>query len=137
MEWQIRPDRPVYLQLVEQLELAVLTGEYPPGSRVPAVRELAAQAAVNPNTMQRALAQLEAQGLLETHRTAGRTVCADEAALAALRRRRAAEYARAYLAAAARLGMPAQQAVALVRREAESAAAGCAGPEGPGPEKEE
>ena len=55
MTWNIQPDRPVYLQLIEQLELALVIGEYPPGTRMPAVRELAAQACVNPNTMQRAL----------------------------------------------------------------------------------
>ena len=51
MEWQIAAGRPVYIQLVEQLERAVVTGVYPPGERVPAVRDLAAQAQVNPNTM--------------------------------------------------------------------------------------
>ena len=74
MAWDIRADRPVYLQLVEYLQTAVVTGEYPPGSRIPPVRELAGQAGVNPNTMQRALAELETQGLVETHRTSGRTV---------------------------------------------------------------
>ena len=54
MAWDIRADRPVYLQLVEHLQTAVVTGEYPPGSRIPPVRELAGQAGVNPNTMQRA-----------------------------------------------------------------------------------
>ena len=69
MAWDIRADRPVYLQLVEHLQTAVVTGEYPPGSRIPPVRELAGQAGVNPNTMQRALAELETQGLVETGRT--------------------------------------------------------------------
>ena len=50
MTWNIQPDRPVYLQLIEQLELALVIGEYPPGTRMPTVRELAAQAGVNPNT---------------------------------------------------------------------------------------
>ena len=63
MNWNITAGRPVYVQLVEQLELALVAGEFPPGSRIPPVRELAADAGVNPNTMQRALAQLEAEGL--------------------------------------------------------------------------
>lgn len=71
MDWTIVAGRPVYLQLIEQLELAIITGEYPPGEKIPGVRDLAAQAQVNPNTMQRALAELEARGLLETQRTAG------------------------------------------------------------------
>ena len=55
MNWNITAGRPVYVQLVEQLELALVAGEFPPGSRIPPVRELAADAGVNPNTMQRAL----------------------------------------------------------------------------------
>ena len=118
MKWEIRPDRPVYVQLVERLEAAILTGEYPPGQRVPAVRELAAQAAVNPNTMQRALTELEARGLLETHRTAGRTVTSDGAKLAALRAGLAREQTRAFLTQMRALGLSAQEAVALLDAEA-------------------
>ena len=77
MKWKFRGDRPIYAQLIEQLERGILTGEYPPGSAIPSVRTLALEAEVNPNTMQRALAELETQGLLHTHRTAGRTVTED------------------------------------------------------------
>ena len=88
---------PYYVQLVEQLELALVAGEFPPGSRIPPVRELAADAGVNPNTMQRALQELESRGLLQAQRTAGRTVTADDAALHALRRRRAQTLAGEFL----------------------------------------
>jgi DNA-binding transcriptional regulator YhcF (GntR family) len=71
MNWNITAGRPVYVQLVEQLELALVAGEFPPGSRIPPVRELAADAGVNPNTMQRALQELESRGLLQAQRTAG------------------------------------------------------------------
>ena len=74
MDWNITAGRPVYVQLVEHLELALLTGLWPPGSRVPPVRELAAEAAVNPNTMQRALQELESRGLLQAQRTAALAV---------------------------------------------------------------
>ena len=97
MKWNITADRPVYLQLIEQLELAIVAGEYRAGARLPGVREMAAGAAVNPNTMQRALQELEARGLLNTQRTAGRTVTADDAALHALRRRRAQTLAGEFL----------------------------------------
>ena len=59
MEWSFHSNQPIYTQLIEQLTLAILSGEYPTGGKLPAVRELAAEAGVNPNTMQRALAQLE------------------------------------------------------------------------------
>lgn len=87
MEWNITGGRPVYVQLVEQMELALANGTFPPGSKVPPVRELAAQAGVNPNTMQRALQELESRGLLQAQRTAGRTVTADAEVLRQLRRR--------------------------------------------------
>ena len=97
MNWNITAGRPVYVQLIEQLELALVAGEFPPGSRIPPVRELAADAGVNPNTMQRALQELEGRGLLQAQRTAGRTVTADDAALRALRRRRAKALAEEFL----------------------------------------
>lgn len=74
MNWTFREDRPIWVQLTEQLTLRIVSGEYGPGAAVPAVRALAAEAGVNPNTMQRAMAELENQGLVETRRTAGRTV---------------------------------------------------------------
>ncbi len=77
MNWSITGGRPVYLQLIEQMERAIVAGEYRAGARLPGVRELAAEAAVNPNTMQRALQELEARGLINTQRTAGRTVTGD------------------------------------------------------------
>ena len=97
MQWNITAGRPVYLQLIEQIELAIVTGEYPAGSRIPPVRELAAQAGVNPNTMQRVLQELESRGLLQAQRTAGRIVTADAPTLQALRTRRALARAQAFL----------------------------------------
>lgn len=85
MEWIFRKDRPIYTQLVEHLQGGVLTGEYPPGSVIPSVRLLAEQAEVNPNTMQRAFAELDGQGLFHTHRTMGRTVTEDESMIEKLR----------------------------------------------------
>ena len=86
MDWVFTEDRPIWQQLMEQITLLILNGDYPPGSRLPAVRELAAQAGVNPNTMQRAMAQLEQKGLAVGSRTAGRTVTEDTAVIQAARR---------------------------------------------------
>lgn len=74
MEWKIETDRPVYLQLVEQIKLRIISGIYKAGDRLPAVRELAAEASVNPNTMQKAFNELEGGGLVVTMRTAGRYI---------------------------------------------------------------
>lgn len=116
MHWNITAGRPVYLQLVEQLELALVTGTFPPGSRIPPVRELAAEAEVNPNTMQRALQELESRGLLQAQRTAGRTVTADEATLHALRQRRAAALARDFLQQMHSLGLTPGEVRALLEQ---------------------
>lgn len=74
MAWDLNSDRPIYIQLVEQIELKICGGIYPLGSKLPSVRDLAQEAAVNPNTMQRALVKLEEDGLLYANRTSGRFV---------------------------------------------------------------
>ena len=120
MDWRLTGDRPIWQQLAEQVTERILAGEYPPGSRLPAVRELAAQAGVNPNTMQRALAQLEQDGLAVTSRTAGRTVTEDQTIIRAARERRARAAARTYLAALAALGYGPGDAGRLIEEEAEA-----------------
>lgn len=77
MLWELKSDRPIYTQLVEQIKLMVFSGAYPLGSRLPSVRDMAQEAEVNPNTMQRALAKLEEDGLIITHRTSGRSITED------------------------------------------------------------
>ena len=85
MPWKLSSDRPIWLQLQEQLKLQILAGKYASGERFPSVRDLASEAAVNPNTMQKALAALEQDGLLIGSRTNGRTVTTDESLLLSMR----------------------------------------------------
>lgn len=77
MRWELKSDRPIYTQLIEQIQLLIFSGVYPLGSKLPSVRDLAQEASVNPNTMQRALAKLEEDGLIITHRTSGRSITED------------------------------------------------------------
>lgn len=77
MSWNLSNDRPIYLQLVEQIQRKILSGEYKTGERFPSVRDLARESAVNPNTMQRALQELEQSELIINNRTMGRTVTKD------------------------------------------------------------
>lgn len=79
MQWELNSERPVYLQLIEQIQAGIITGYYKPGDKLPSVRDLAAEATVNPNTMQKALAELERVGLVFTNRTSGRFITSDEA----------------------------------------------------------
>lgn len=92
MPWNFTADTPIYLQIAEIIKLRILRGEYPPGTRIPSVRELAQEAAVNPNTMQRALALLKEEGLLITRRTTGRTVTEHQDLIQLTRRALAKEY---------------------------------------------
>ncbi len=85
MAWQFTSNRPIYSQIVDEIELRILNGTYEMGMRLPSVRDLAVLAAVNPNTMQRALSELEEMGLVSTQRNTGRTVTTDEAAVARAR----------------------------------------------------
>ncbi len=116
MEWTITGDRPVYLQLIEQMERAMAAGEYGAGQRLPGVRELAAGASVNPNTMQRALQELEARGLLVTQRTAGRSVTGDAARIARLRAELAQRQIEAFLENMRLLGCDGPQTLALLQK---------------------
>ena len=86
MQWKFTGSQPVYMQIMEQIRGAILAGEFPPGSRIPPVREFAAQAQVNPNTMQRAMLELEREGLLITDGTVGRYVTQDAAVLDDMRK---------------------------------------------------
>lgn len=117
MDWCIENDRPIWLQLYEQLILRIVTGTYPMGSRIPAVRELAAEAGVNPNTMQRALAHLEENGLAVTNRTAGRTVTEDADCVNAIRMELAQAQIRGYLQGMQTLGFTEAEARALLVKE--------------------
>lgn len=105
MEWNFDNDRPIYTQLLEQIELKIISGEYPLGSKMPSVRELAAEAAVNPNTMQRALQELERNGLVTTQRTSGRTITENEQIVREIRDRIAIEHTTKYLGVMKQLGM--------------------------------
>ncbi|MCL2881742.1 MAG: GntR family transcriptional regulator [Coriobacteriia bacterium] len=78
---QFTASSPIYTQISERIGMQIMTAEYPAGSDLPSVRDLAADFGVNPNTMQRALSDLESRGLIDTHRTAGRTVTEDQQAI--------------------------------------------------------
>lgn len=78
MQWELNSDKPVYLQLLEQIQVEIISGKYKAGEKLPSVRDLATQATVNPNTMQRAMTELERDGLVYANRTAGRFITSDE-----------------------------------------------------------
>lgn len=121
MSWELVNDRPIWVQLIEQLTRRIVSGEYPPGARVPSVRDLAAEAGVNPNTMQRAFAELERLELIRTQRTAGRTVTEDIARIEREKRRLAQAGIDAFWQALAQLGYDRAQALELLRQDLQQA----------------
>ena len=115
MAWKFDDSRSIYVQLVEQIQVLILTGTYPPGGRLPAVRELASEAGVNPNTMQRALAELERTGLVHSNRTSGRFVTEDSEMIEALKRSFARNEALAFCGRLRTLGYTTEEIVLLIR----------------------
>lgn len=113
MPWSFAPNQPIYTQLIDRLRRAVAAGEYPAGSRLPAVRELAAEAGINPNTVQRAFLELEREGLIYSQRTSGRFVTDDPDAIARARNTLASEQVRQYLSAMRALGFSQDEAAGL------------------------
>ena len=114
MSEQFDASRPIYAQLVERLKAKILAGTYPPGAHLDSVRDMAAAAGVNPNTMQRALAQLEAEGLLRTERTSGRFVTEDTNLIEQLRAAAAREIAADFLEKMRSIGYTPEKAAALL-----------------------
>lgn len=105
MAWSFDADRPIFQQIEDILTARILAGQYAPGEKLPAVRELALEAGVNPNTMQRALADVEARGLVFTLRGDGRYVSEEEVAVRKARQQSAARYVDDMIAALTALGI--------------------------------
>ncbi|MGN1014729.1 MAG: GntR family transcriptional regulator [Butyricicoccus sp.] len=116
MQWNLSDDRPIYLQLMETLMQAITSGALPAGSRLPSVRDLAAEAGVNPNTMQRALAELERQGLIYSQRTAGRFITDEAQRIRDKRKELAMEQIRIFLSAMKDMGYSAQETLELIQQ---------------------
>ena len=123
MTWDFKSDQPIYRQLMDALRMRIVNGTYPPGERIPAVRELAMEAGVNPNTMQRALAELEREGLLISQRTSGRFVTDDQDLMQALRVNMAREYIAEMFEMLRRLGLSPEQSNAAIDKFQEEQAA--------------
>lgn len=114
MAWDLDSDRPIYAQLVERLQMQIVSGHYLPGGKLPSVRELAATAAVNPNTMQRAFAELERSGLIITQRTNGRTVTEDEEQIRMVKEMIAKEHLKSFFVKMKELGFSKEEIIQLI-----------------------
>lgn len=116
MPWNLDNDRPIYLQLMEKIQQDIIAGIYPPGDRLPSVRELAMDAAVNPNTMQKALSELERNGLVYSKRTSGRFITEDKTMLQQLKDTTATEHIREFFEKMRQLGFENDETLALIQK---------------------
>ena len=122
MPWELDSDRPIYAQIVDRLKHEIVSGFYPPGSRLPSVRDLAAQASVNPNTMQKALSELERSGLVYAQRTSGRYITEDTHIMKHLKQQLAHEQILQFLEAMSHLGFTKEESIRLLIEESKEEA---------------
>ncbi|MCM1187037.1 MAG: GntR family transcriptional regulator [Lachnoclostridium sp.] len=116
MAWNLTSDRPIYAQLVEIIQMQIVSGSYPPGAKLPTVRELAATAAVNPNTMQKAFSELERSGLIITQRTNGRNVTENQELIQNIRQKLAADYKADFFEKMQKLGFSEKDTAAFLEQ---------------------
>lgn len=116
MPWNLDNDRPIYLQLMERIQHDIISGVYKPGDKLPSVRDLALDASVNPNTMQKALSELERCGLVYSQRTSGRFITDDEALLRKMKSELAFEHIRQFFGQMRDLGFTDDETLEMIRQ---------------------
>ncbi|WP_313128933.1 GntR family transcriptional regulator [Anaerocolumna sp.] len=115
MQWNLNSERPVYLQLIEQIQAGIISGYFKPGDKLPSVRDLAADATVNPNTMQKAFTELERTGLVYTNRTSGRFITSDEKLIKELKDQSAKNEIKDFLNKMKQLGLDTEEIIELIK----------------------
>ena len=116
MAWEFKSDRPIYTQLLEKIQLMIISGKYKPGDKLPSVREFASDAAVNPNTMQRAMAELERIGLVYSNRTSGRMITDDLEKIKEIKKELAKESVNEFMQNMGRLGYSEDDIIELIQK---------------------
>ena len=117
MAWILDDSRPIYLQIEDLIKANIIAGVYQPGQKLPSVRDLAAEAAVNPNTMQKALTELERSGLVYTQRTSGRFITEDVSKMTELKEQIAREQIQLFLKNMEQLGLTRDDIRRLLEQE--------------------
>lgn len=116
MAWEFKSDRPIYTQLLEKIQLMIISGKYKPGDKLPSVREFASEAAVNPNTIQRAMAELERIGLVYSNRTSGRMITDDLEKIKEIKKELAKESVNEFMQNMGRLGYSEDEIIELIQK---------------------
>ena len=121
MAWELNSDRPIYAQILEKLQVRIVCGIYRPGEWLPSVRDLAAEASVNPNTMQRAFMELERSGLVMTQRNMGRVVTQDTQLIENAKHQMAVTQMNSFFANMRQLGYSDSEIVTLINQKENTA----------------
>ena len=118
MAWELKPDRPIYIQLLDYIKLGIISGKYLPGDKLPSVRDLAEEASVNPNTMQKALVELERLGMVYTQRTSGRFITEDTEMINKTKETVAKEKIVEFFESMEKLGFSPKETIQIIENEA-------------------
>ncbi len=116
MPWNLNSDRPIFIQIIEKIQVDIISGLYMPGDKLPSVRELAQEASVNPNTMQKALSELERTGLVYAQRTSGRFITEDTTMIDELKSKLAKEIVTEFLENMQKLGFQKEETISLLEK---------------------
>ena len=116
MSWNLDSSRPIYAQIIEKVSLYIVSGQYQPGDKLPSVRDLAAQAGVNPNTMQKALSELERENLVHSARTSGRFITEDKDMIEKMREELASTQIKEFLNKMSQMGFDYNKTIALLEK---------------------
>ena len=121
MPWNLDSDRPIFIQIIDRIQADIIAGCYQPGDKLPSVPELAQDASVNPNTMQKARSELERTGLVYSQRTSGRFITEDREMIRALREQQGQQIALHFLENMKKLGYGKDEILALLTQLLETA----------------
>lgn len=119
MSWDLNSERPIYAQIIEKVMIDIVSGCYQPGDKLPSVRDLASDAAVNPNTMQKALSELERSGLVYSQRTSGRFITEDRTMIENAKRELAHTQIQEFMRKMSQLGLSKEETIALIESSKE------------------
>lgn len=114
--WNFSNDRPVYVQIMDEIKMRIVSGRYAPGERIPSVRDLAEEARVNPNTMQKALSEIERDGYIISLRTSGKYVTDNVDMINSLKDSRAESVIRRFAGEMTNMGISMDETIAMLRR---------------------
>lgn len=114
MSWIFTPDKPVFIQIAERMTRFIISGEYPAGKQIPTVRQIALEATVNPNTVQKALTLLESEGLIFSKSTLGKFVTEDKSLIDSYRKKVAQKTAESFLINMKEIGLSPEESIEIL-----------------------